>query len=107
MTDLRRYDTAYTERYMKQPEANQDGYARASVLTYADKLARPLLVIHGITDDNVHFAHTLALTEALYLAGKRAELVTLSSTHMVPDPKMALALERIQLDFFRDHLAGK
>jgi dipeptidyl-peptidase-4 len=107
VTDWALYDTAYTERYMKLPEDNQDGYARASVLTHADKLARPLLVIHGITDDNVHFAHTLALIEALYLAGKRAEIITLSSTHMVPDPKMALAQERIQLDFFRDHLATK
>jgi dipeptidyl-peptidase-4 len=105
VTDWALYDTAYTERYMKQPDANADGYARASVLTHAEKLVRPLLVIHGITDDNVHFAHTLALVEALYLAGKRAEVVTLSSTHMVPDPKLALAQERIQLEFFRDHLA--
>jgi dipeptidyl-peptidase-4 len=105
VTDWQLYDTAYTERYMKQPAANVDGYARANVLTYADRLARPLLLIHGITDDNVHFAHTLALVEALYLAGKRAEVVTLSSTHMVPDPKLALAQEKLQLDFFRDHLA--
>jgi dipeptidyl-peptidase 4 len=106
VTDWALYDTAYTERYMKQPKDNPDGYAKANVLTYADKLARPLLVIHGITDDNVHFAHTLALIEALYLAGKRAEIVTLSATHMVPDPKLALAQERIQLDFFRAHLAA-
>jgi dipeptidyl-peptidase-4 len=105
VTDWALYDTAYTERYMKQPAANPDGYRTASVLTHAERLERPMLVIHGITDDNVHFAHTLALIEALYLAGKRAEIVTLSSTHMVPDPKLALAQERIQLDFFRRHLA--
>jgi dipeptidyl-peptidase-4 len=105
VSDWALYDTAYTERYMKLPAANPDGYHKANVLTYAEKLARPMLVIHGITDDNVHFAHTLALIEALYLAGKRAEIVTLSSTHMVPDPKLALAQERIQLDFFRRHLA--
>lgn len=107
VTDWALYDTAYTERYMKQPQENPDGYARANVLTYADKLSRPLLLIHGITDDNVHFANTLALIEAFYLAGKRAEVVTLSSTHMVPDPKLALAQEKLQLDFFRDNLAPR
>jgi dipeptidyl-peptidase-4 len=104
VTDWQLYDTAYTERYMRTPERNAAGYERTSALTHAAKLARPLLVIHGITDDNVHFAHTLALIEALYVAGKRAEVITLSSTHMVPDPKLALAREQVQLDFFRQHL---
>lgn len=104
VTDWSLYDTAYTERYMKTPQANPEGYARTSALTHAARLARPLLVVHGITDDNVHFAHTLALIEALYVAGKRAEVVTLSATHMVPDPKLNLAREQLQVDFFRAHL---
>jgi len=104
VTDWQLYDTAYTERYMRTPEHNPDGYARTSALTHAAKLVHPLLVIHGITDDNVHFAHTLALIEALYVAGKRAEVITLSATHMVPDPKLSFAREQVQVDFFRDHL---
>ena len=104
VTDWSLYDTAYTERYMKTPQANAAGYTSTSALTHAGKLTRPLLVIHGITDDNVHFANTLALVEALYLAGKRAEVITLSATHMVPDPKLYLARERVQIDFFREHL---
>ena len=104
VTDWALYDTAYTERYMKTPEANPEGYRSTSALTHAAKLERPLLVIHGITDDNVHFAHTLALIEALYVAGKRAEVITLSATHMVPDPKLNLAREQVQVDFFRQHL---
>jgi dipeptidyl-peptidase-4 len=104
VTDWALYDTAYTERYMKTPQANPEGYQATSALTHAAKLARPLLIIHGITDDNVHFAHTLALIEALYVAGKRAELITLSATHMVPDPKLNLAREQVQVDFFRQHL---
>ena len=104
VTDWQLYDTAYTERYMRTPEHNQAGYARTSALTHAAKLTRPLLVIHGITDDNVHFAHTLALIEELYVAHKRAEVITLSSTHMVPDPELNLAKEQVQIDFFRDHL---
>ena len=104
VTDWALYDTAYTERYMKTPAANPDGYRETSALTHAAKLTRPLLVIHGITDDNVHFAHTLALIEELYVAGKRAEVITLSATHMVPDPKLNAAREQVQIDFFRQHL---
>jgi dipeptidyl-peptidase 4 len=104
VTDWALYDTAYTERYMKTPQANPDGYKLGNAMTHAAKLERPLLVIHGITDDNVHFAHTLALIEALYVAGKRAEVITLSATHMVPDPKLNLAREKVQIDFFRQHL---
>jgi dipeptidyl-peptidase-4 len=104
VTDWRLYDTAYTERYMRTPEHNPAGYERTSALAHAEKLSRPLLLIHGITDDNVHFAHTLALIEALYVAHKRAEVITLSATHMVPDPKLSLAREQVQLAFFREHL---
>jgi len=104
VTDWELYDTAYTERYMKTPQENPDGYKSASALTHAAKLERPFLVIHGITDDNVHFAHTLALIESLYLAGKRAEVITLSATHMVPDPKLSVAREQVQIDFLREHL---
>jgi dipeptidyl-peptidase-4 len=104
VTDWALYDTAYTERYMKTPQANPDGYQATSALTHASKLDRPLLVIHGITDDNVHFAHTLALIEALYVAGKYAEVITLSATHMLPDPKLNLAREQVQIRFFREHL---
>jgi len=105
VTDWALYDTAYTERYMKTPQQNPAGYTATSALTHAGKLTRPLLVIHGITDDNVHFAHALALIESLYLAAKRAEVITLSATHMVPDPKLMLAREQVQIDFFREHLS--
>jgi dipeptidyl-peptidase-4 len=104
VTDWQLYDTAYTERYMRMPEHNEAGYKATSALTHAAKLTRPLLVVHGITDDNVHFAHTLALIEELYVAHKRAEVITLSATHMVPDPKLSLAREQVQIDFFRQHL---
>ncbi|MFT3695363.1 MAG: DPP IV N-terminal domain-containing protein [Kofleriaceae bacterium] len=101
------YDTAYTERYMRTPEHNAKGYASNNLATHAAKLSRPLLLIHGITDDNVHLAHSLNLIEELFSAGKRAEVVLLSGTHMVPDPKLALAREQVQIDFFRAHLAPR
>jgi dipeptidyl-peptidase-4 len=104
VTDWLLYDTAYTERYMRLPEHNRDGYAKTSAMTYAGKLERKLLVVHGITDDNVHFAHSLALIEELYVHAKRVEVITLSATHMVPDPKLSLAREQTQIDFFREYL---
>ena len=104
VTDWTLYDTAYTERYMRTPQENPDGYKAASALTHAARLERPLLLIHGITDDNVHLANTLALIESLYLAGKRAEVITLSSTHMVPDPRLSILREQAQIDFLREHL---
>ena len=104
VTDWALYDTAYTERYMRTPQENPEGYKATSALTHAAKLQRPLLLIHGITDDNVHFAHTVALIESLYLAGKRAEVIALSATHMVPDPKLNIAREQVQIDFLREHL---
>ena len=92
---------------MREPEHNEQGYKQTSALTHAAKLERPLLVIHGITDDNVHFANTLALIEALYVAGKYVNVITLSATHMVPDPKLNLAREQVQIEFFRQHLGAR
>jgi dipeptidyl-peptidase-4 len=104
VTDWQLYDTAYTERYMRTPEHNIDGYKRTSALTYADKLTRPLLIIHGVTDDNVHFANSIALIEELYLNAKRVEVILLPGTHMLPVPELALAREKVQIEFFRQHL---
>ena len=104
VTDWALYDTFYTERYMMTPQTNPDGYAHTSALTHAAKLERPLLVIHGTTDDNVHFAHSLTFVEALFRAGREVELLPVSATHMTPDPEIALSLHRRQLAFFRDHL---
>ena len=104
VTDWSLYDTAYTERYMRTPGENPSGYAHTSALTHAAKLQRPLLLIHGLTDDNVHFAHALALIEALYAQSKAVEVVALASTHMVVDPRQTIAREKLQVEFFRKHL---
>jgi dipeptidyl-peptidase-4 len=87
VVDWRDYDTHYTERYLGLPDANKAGYDKSSLLTWAPKLSRPLLLIHGTADDNVYFLHTLKLAEALFRAGKPFELLPLwGLTHMVPDP---------------------
>lgn len=104
--DWRDYDTHYTERYMGRPEDNPEGYRTCSALTYADQLRRPLLLIHGTTDDNVYFTNTLKMHDALFRAGKPHDLLVLSGfTHMVPDPNVTTRLyERIVM-FFKKHLA--
>ena len=83
------YDTHYTERYMGLPEANADGYAKSSVLTYAKDLRRPLLIVHGTADDNVYFSQALKMSDALLRAGRPHEFLPLAgATHMVRDPQM-------------------
>ncbi|WP_342317223.1 S9 family peptidase [Lysobacter sp. FW306-1B-D06B] len=76
VTDWGLYDTHYTERYMGLPSANTDGYREARVLTHVDGLKSPLLVIHGMADDNVLLTHTTALAEAMNARGQAFELKT-------------------------------
>ncbi|MFA7322802.1 MAG: prolyl oligopeptidase family serine peptidase [Candidatus Nanopelagicales bacterium] len=105
VTDWQLYDTAYTERYLGDPNANPDAYARTSLLSKADKLRTPLLLIHGIADDNVFVAHTLQFSGALLAAGKPHAVVPLSGvTHMTPQEVVAENLLRLEVDFFREHL---
>jgi dipeptidyl-peptidase-4 len=87
VVDWRDYDTHYTERYLGMPEDNRAGYEASSLITYAPKLSRPLLIVHGTSDDNVYFFHTLKLVETLFRAGRPFELLPLPGlTHMTPDP---------------------
>jgi len=105
VTDWRDYDTHYTERYMGLLESSGPAYDASSALTHAGQLERPLLLIHGTTDDNVYFTHSLKLSQALFRAGKPFEMLPLAGfTHMVPDPVVKRALSRRILDFFRRNL---
>jgi dipeptidyl-peptidase 4 len=99
------YDTHYTERYLGLPEENAKGYEASSLLSYAADLRRPLLLIHGTTDDNVFFSHTIKLSDALFRAGREVELLPLSGfTHMVPDPAVRERLEEKIVRFFQKNL---
>lgn len=105
VTDWRDYDTFYTERYMGLPEENAEGYQKTSALTHAKSLRRPLLLVHGTTDDNVYFTHTLKLSQALFRAGREFEMLPLAGfTHMVPDPAVKSALVHRIVGFFRRNL---
>ena len=94
------YDTYYTERYLGLPSENADGYRASNVLTYAPKLSRPLLLIHGLTDDNVYFQHSVQLSEALFQAGKNFNFLPLLGTHMVSEPLLRLRRQTRIIDFF-------
>lgn len=74
VTDWRYYDSAYTERYLGTPATNADGFRESSPVNAADGLSGALLVVHGSTDDNVHWQNTLAFVDRLYKADKPYDL---------------------------------
>ena len=76
VTDWGLYDTHYTERYMNLPAANPDGYREARILSHIDGLTSPLLLIHGMADDNVLFSNSTSLMSALQKRGQPFELMT-------------------------------
>ncbi len=102
VTEWRLYDTHYTERYLGDPSVDAAPYARNSLLPLAHQLTRPLLLVHGLADDNVVAAHSLQLSSALLAAGKPHELLALVGvSHMTPQEVVAENLLLHQLDFLR------
>lgn len=71
VTTWRYYDTIYTERFLKRPQDNPQGYDENSPINHAEKLKGKFLLIHGTADDNVHFQNAVDFTEALIKAGKQ------------------------------------
>jgi dipeptidyl-peptidase-4 len=105
VTEWSLYDTHYTERYLGRPDTNPEAYARTSVLGDAEKLERPLLLVHGLADDNVVVAHTLRLSSALLAAGRPHNVLPLSGvTHMTPQEVVAENLLLLQVRFLKDAL---
>jgi dipeptidyl-peptidase-4 len=105
VTDFHLYDTYYTERFLGHPDEHPDAYERNSLLADAAKLERPVLLIHGLADDNVYVANTLRLAEALFEAGRPYELVLIpDATHFTRREAVTENLLRVQADFLRRHL---
>lgn len=105
VTDWRLYDTHYTERYLGHPGEHPDRYDRCSLISDAHKLARPLMLIHGLADDNVVVAHTLRLSSALLAAGRAHSVLPLTGvTHMASQEQVAENLLLLQVDFLRSAL---
>jgi dipeptidyl-peptidase-4 len=105
VTDWALYDTAYTERYLGDPQQHPDRYASQSLVDRAARLSRPLLLIHGLADDNVVAAHTLTFSQALLAAGRPHRVLPLSGiTHMTPQVVVAENLLLLQRDFLAEAL---
>ena len=105
VTEWRLYDTHYTERFLGNPAIDPAPYDRTSLLADAAGLQRPLLLIHGLADDNVVAAHSLQLSSALMAAGRRHEFLPLAGvSHMTPQEVVAENNLLIQLEFLQDAL---
>ena len=94
------YDTHYTERYLGLPQEDPEAYRASNVLTYAKDLSRPVLLMHGMTDDNVYFQHAAQLADALFQLGKPFDFLPLLGTHMVSDPVLRLRRQTRIMEFF-------
>jgi len=108
-TDWRLYDTHYTERYLGDPVAQPDVYARSSIIDDPARAVatqiRPLLIIHGLADDNVFVAHSLRLSSALLAAGYPHSVLPLSGiTHMTSQEVVAENLLLLQVAFLKQAL---
>ncbi|WP_447003541.1 prolyl oligopeptidase family serine peptidase [Saccharothrix isguenensis] len=105
VTDWRLYDTHYTERYLGHPADRPEVYETNSLIADAPKLERPLMIVHGLADDNVVAAHTLRLSSALLSAGRPHTVLPLSGvTHMTPQEQVAENLLLLQVDFLKRSL---
>ena len=110
VTDWRLYDTHYTERYLGDPAQNPAAYEISSLNNDPERavasVIRPLLIIHGLADDNVFVAHSLRLSSALLAAGYPHSVLPLSGvTHMTPQEVVAENLLLFQVDFLRSALS--
>jgi dipeptidyl-peptidase 4 len=117
VTDQRLYDTCYTERYLGLPQQNKDVYDHCSPIKDVERLQhdvdngadqrtpRPMMVIHGLADDNVVVAHSLRFSSALLAAGYPHTVLPLSGvTHMTPQEVVAENLLLLQIDFLQEAL---
>jgi dipeptidyl-peptidase-4 len=105
VTDWDGYDTGYTERYMGTPQSNPEGYFDSSVLNHVESLRGKLLLVHGMTDENVQFRHTARLIVALTEAQKDYDLLVFpEERHMPRDLKGLEYQERRVLGYLMDNL---
>ncbi len=105
VTDWKFYDSIYTERYMRTPEENPEGYKAASPLEAADMLKAKLLLIHGTDDDNVHMQNSINFLAALIKARRPFEL------YIQPEQKHGFTGDAVRtflvgrlLEFFQKNL---
>ncbi|KAA6333150.1 Dipeptidyl aminopeptidase 4 [termite gut metagenome] len=105
ITDWRYYDKIYTERFMRMPKENTEGYEAASAFTCIKNLKGKLLLIHGTADDNVHFQNTIEYSGQLVQADKQFDMqVYNNSNHSIYGGNTRLHLFTRLTDFFLENL---
>ncbi len=110
VTDWRLYDTAYTERYLGLPDEAADIYAHNSLLEAAAEPvirtqdARPLLLLHGMVDDNVNPAHTMRLSAAMLATGRPHSVIPVTDAPALTRETVTQHLMNLELDFLRQNL---
>jgi dipeptidyl-peptidase 4 len=107
VTDQRLYDTHWQERFLGHPDEHPAAYDELSLIADAPNLRRPLLLIHGLSDDNVYPVHTLRLSAALLAAGRPHQVLPLiGASHMTPASNTTAELLIMQARFLKEALAG-
>jgi dipeptidyl-peptidase-4 len=105
VADWRLYDTHYTERFMGLPNDDGDAYDKSSVLPHLHKLERPLLLMHGMADDNVLFTHSTMLMSELQKLGKPFDLMTYpGAKHSMQETHISIHRFETILNFFQRNL---
>ena len=101
VTDWRNYDTIYTEKFMRKPQDNEEGYDNSSCMKYAENLKGHLFIHHGTIDNNVHPGNTIPLINELLKYNKKFDLM------MYPDRKHRIDTKRYEesrIEYFLKHL---
>ncbi len=105
VTNQVNYDTIYTERYMGLLKDDKAGYEESDVTRDADKLHGALLLVHGTSDDNVHFQNSIQMIDALIKAGKQFRLMTYpNKTHSIAGKDARVHLFTMIVDHFEREL---
>jgi dipeptidyl-peptidase-4 len=105
VTDWRFYDTIYTERYMLRPEDNEAGYRDTSLIEKSADLKARLLLVHGLSDDNVHFQNSARLINALISSQKQFQLMVYPGRgHSIRDGAARRHLFTMITQFIQDNL---
>ena len=105
VTNWRYYDNIYTERFMRTPQENPDGYDDNSPINHVSKLKGKYLLIHGTADDNVHFQNTVELVNALEQANKQFDMqIYPNKNHGISGANIRLHLYNKMTNFIIDNL---
>ncbi|OFX56568.1 MAG: peptidase S9 [Bacteroidetes bacterium GWB2_41_8] len=108
VTNWRFYDSVYTERYMRTPKENPDGYDDNSPLSHAGKIKGNYLLIHGSADDNVHFQNAMEFTERMVQAGVQFDLAVYTNrNHGIRGGNTSMHLYTKMTNFLKEKLQGK